>query len=521
MVPDALTGGPHFAAFCQRYIEHTKGRWARQPLMLEDWQREFWWEALEFDPTTRLRVYQEVGLGIPTKNGKSTMASAAGMYFLVADGENEPEVIVGAATRGQATIVLGQARSMARRSRRLAPYVRVQEHRIQSSRNGGIMRAVAADGPLQHGFNPSCTILDEIHAHRNDGLYVALTKSGLAREQPFTLWITTGGPEGGLLGDLLEQLESGPGHTETRRGGALRIYRDRPNGILVYWYGAPAGADVADPHVWRACNPASWLQDGKELTKTYNRLKGLGKLIEWRMYHLNERLGDTEERWMSSADWQACAGDPVFSPQARTYAVVRIAHDHRAAAVAIAQRQGEVVALRVRSFPDAPLPEGEYLPVSLLEDHLRGLRRRYPAPVLAVYRTSPGGSERGRRMAGPEFAYHGSFFEGSAQTLRAERLVMIDLPSTPERLTPAAETLMSLVTSRQLVHDGDPELAEQIGSVVARPVPKGWAIDAATDLRTGQPRRIVGAQAAMLAVHRAMTAPKPPSATLHYAPPRR
>ncbi len=28
---------------------------------------------------------------------------------------------------------------------------------------------------------------------------------------------------------------------------------------------------------------------------------------------------------------------------------------------------------------------------------------------------------------------------------------MVDVPSTPERITPAAETLMSLVTSRSLV----------------------------------------------------------------------
>jgi phage terminase large subunit-like protein len=521
VVPDELTGGPHFAAFCERYIEHTKGRWARQPLTLEDWQREFWWEALEFDPATGLRVYREVGLGIPTKNGKSTLASAAGMYFLLADGENEPEVIVGAATRGQATIVLGQARSMGRRSRRLAGYVRVQEHRILSPRNSGIMRAVAADGPLQHGFNPSCSILDEVHAHRNDGLYVALTKSGLAREQPFTLWITTGGPEGGLLGDLLKQLESGPGERELRRGGALQIYRDRPNGILIYWYGAAHGADVADPAVWRACNPASWLQDGRELSKTYNRLKGLGKLIEWRMYHLNERVGATEERWMPAEDWDACSGDPIFSAQIRTCAVVRIAHDHRAAAVAVAQRQGERVVLRVRTFPEAPLAEGEYLPLALLEGHLRTLRRRYPAPVAAAHRASPGGREILRGMPGPEFAYHGSFFEGSAQTMRAERLVLVDLPSTPERLTPAAETLMSLVTSRLLVHDGDPELEAQMGNVLARPAPKGWAIEAAIDTRTNQPRRIVAAQAAMLAVHRAMTAPRAPSRALRFGAQRR
>jgi phage terminase large subunit-like protein len=82
MVPDALTGGPRFAAFCEHYVRHTKGRWAREPLRLEDWQRDFWWEALEVDPVTGLRVYSEVGLGLPRKNGKSVQASAAGLYFL-------------------------------------------------------------------------------------------------------------------------------------------------------------------------------------------------------------------------------------------------------------------------------------------------------------------------------------------------------------------------------------------------------------------------------------------------------
>ena len=68
-------------------MRHTKGRWAGRPLIYEDWQREFWWEALEFDPATGLRIYNEVGLGLPRKNSKSTMAAGAGLYMLDADGE--------------------------------------------------------------------------------------------------------------------------------------------------------------------------------------------------------------------------------------------------------------------------------------------------------------------------------------------------------------------------------------------------------------------------------------------------
>jgi len=110
VVPDERTAGPRFDAFCREYIIQTKGRWGGKPLILEDWQRDFWWEALEFDPATGLRIYSEVGLGLPRKNGKSMQAAAAAHYFLSADGEPEPEVYVAAAARGQAGIVLGQSR---------------------------------------------------------------------------------------------------------------------------------------------------------------------------------------------------------------------------------------------------------------------------------------------------------------------------------------------------------------------------------------------------------------------------
>jgi hypothetical protein len=99
VVPDELSGGPYFAAFCERYLRHTKGRWSGRPLVFEDWQREFWWEALEVDPATGLRVYSEIGLGLPRKNGKSVMASAFSLYMLAAGGEPEPEVYAAAAER--------------------------------------------------------------------------------------------------------------------------------------------------------------------------------------------------------------------------------------------------------------------------------------------------------------------------------------------------------------------------------------------------------------------------------------
>jgi phage terminase large subunit-like protein len=117
--------------------------------------------------------------------------------------------------------------------------LRIQTHLIECPRNGGIMRALSADAALQHGLNPSANIIVELHAHRDGSLYTALTTGTLAREQPFTLWITTAGATNSFLHELVQLVENGPGELEER--GPQRIYRDRANGTLIWWYGAPGG----------------------------------------------------------------------------------------------------------------------------------------------------------------------------------------------------------------------------------------------------------------------------------------
>jgi hypothetical protein len=221
-------------------------------------------------------------------------------------------------------------------------------------------------------------------------------------------------------------------------------------------------------------------------------------------------------RWMQTALWESCEADVRFNPTLPVYAALALGHDHRTAAVAIAQRQSEAVALRVRHFPEEPLDEGDYLPVGELERHLRSLAKRYPARILAPKVFSPRGREHLLPAPGPEVAYHGSFFEGSAQRLQNEGIVMVDVPLSQERLIPAAETLMRLATEGALQQDGDAELAREMGLVRAKPAAKGWSLEAPSEDR----QRPVAALAAMVAVHRAMTAPRPPARTMRYGVPK-
>lgn len=118
------------------------------------------------------------------------------------------------------------------------------------------MRSLSSDAALQHGLNPSSNIIDELHAHKSAELYTALTTGTGAREQPFTLWISTAGVAGeGILAELFESMFSGTGELEDR--GSLIIYRDRVNGTLIYWYGAPRRGVIARGHGGRRIRQGS------------------------------------------------------------------------------------------------------------------------------------------------------------------------------------------------------------------------------------------------------------------------
>ncbi len=224
-------------------------------------------------------------------------------------------------------------------------------------------------------------------------------------------------------------------------------------------------------------------------------------------FYFNSRIDGRGTSWIPVRVWEEGSGDPIMRRDLPTFACVTVAHDHRSAAVATVQRQGDELALRVTTFPQRTLPEGEILDVADLEAYLRGLRRRYPADVAAI---RPG-HRNPVPMAGPEIVYHGAFFAPSAQKLERDRLVLVDIPDSNERLAPAAETLKGAALEGRLVHDGNPELARQIGAVNASPTTTGWRIDNAEP----------AVRAAALAVHRAMTAPRAASRAMHRGGPPR
>ena len=185
--------GDRVVGFIEGYCRHHKGEWAGKPLLLEPWQKDlvrtvFGWKRK--DGTRRFRtMYVEV----PRKNGKSELAAALGLYLLVADGEPGAEVYSSATMRDQARIVWSAAAAMVKASPELKRFVKAYRSNLHVDRLGSKFEPLSADSNTLDGLNPHGNIVDELHAHRNRGVWDVLDTAMGARRQPMTCAITTAG----------------------------------------------------------------------------------------------------------------------------------------------------------------------------------------------------------------------------------------------------------------------------------------------------------------------------------------
>lgn len=492
-LPETVTRpgpGQHFALFSWEYVRHTTGIWAGQRFILEPFQRDFADELFKLGPDGK-RVYREAILGIPRKNGKSTLAAAIGLYLLIADGEQGPQVYIAAASKKQARIVFDETKKFIRRSSGLQDFVRPYRDTIICPDNDGKIEVVSSDAPLQHGLNPSGNVIDELHAHPDADLYDALTSGSGAREQPLTVTISTAGVDmEGPLGEIYQRMidrEDAEHPTPF-----LTIARDVEGATLFWWYGAPKDARIDDELVWAGVNPATWIT-AKDLRTEL--AKPTMRRSTFRRLHLNQWTS-SEEEWIPPEVFAACRfGDHPLDDAAWLHGLdlalpVAVAVDvglkHDYASVMVVQRQARPVdpadpdrpldrfVSRKRSWHN-PFPEDHRehddweLDIAIVREQLRSLRATFEAPAAINADTK-------WPHPGPAFVYDPWKFKESAQILRGEGLNMIEFPQYDRYMVPACTGLYELATTRRLEYDGDPEIAAHVANAVGVERDRGWRI---------------------------------------------
>lgn len=295
--------------FIERFCCHSKGEWAGKLIVLEEWQKRciriaFGW--MRPDGTRRFRtLYEE----IPRKNAKSTIAAGLGLYLLIADGEPGAEVYASATKKDQAKIVHSAAEAMVKKSAGLKRFVKTFRNNISCERLSSKFEPLGADSNTLDGLNPHGNIIDELHAHRDRGVWDVLDTAMGARRQPMTIPITTAGtyePEsiGWQVHDHAIKVLEGILEDDT---------------FFAFVAAADPDADWTSPETWATANPnlgvsvkAEYLRDQCEKAKAQPSFQNTFLRL-----HLNVWTQQMS-RWIPIEKWNEC--EPATLSRAETVA---------------------------------------------------------------------------------------------------------------------------------------------------------------------------------------------------------
>lgn len=283
---------------------HHKGEWAGKRIQLQEWQRElvrilFGW--LREDGTRRFR---RAYLEIARKNGKSTLAAALGLYLLLADREPGAEIYSAATKKDQAKIVHGDAEKMVKASPFLRRYLNTFKNNISCPRLGSKFEPLGSDSETLDGLNPHAAILDELHAHRDRGVFDILDTAFGSRRQPLMLMITTAGmynPESigfeqhKLACDVLE--------------GTIE-----DDELFAFVAAAEEKDDPFEPATWRKANPGLGTTPKLEyLASQARKARNSPRFLNtFKRLHLNMWTQQLDS-WLDMEDWNACRWIPSTS----------------------------------------------------------------------------------------------------------------------------------------------------------------------------------------------------------------
>ena len=184
----------HALEFIENYCKHSKGKMGGKPFVLELWQKAL--VAAIFGIIHKIdltRKFQEVILIVARKNGKSTLASAIGLYMQIADGEPGAEIYAVATKKDQAKLIWEEAKRMVKKSSTLSSRLKCLVGEIKGDYNDSFFKPVCSESDGLDGLNVHCGLLDEIHAWKDKNLYDVIVDGTSAREEPLIFITSTAG----------------------------------------------------------------------------------------------------------------------------------------------------------------------------------------------------------------------------------------------------------------------------------------------------------------------------------------
>jgi phage terminase large subunit-like protein len=246
------------------------------------------------------RRFKYVYIEVPRKNGKTTFMGGVALYHLMKDDENSPHIYFVATKYEQALECLKDARGIANITPELRDRLEIYKTTIDYPASEGTMGAVGYNPDKMDGLNPSLVVLDEFHAHPDDGMFTKMKTAFGARKQGLVLIITTAGNN--RMGVCYQYRRR---CIDVIRGSAQQ------DNLFSIIYSIDNEDDWKKPESWAKANP-SWniLNKIEFRQEAEEAIRFAHSEIGFKNLRLNIWT-DAEDSWLSDTDWMQCAGDEL------------------------------------------------------------------------------------------------------------------------------------------------------------------------------------------------------------------
>jgi len=376
---------------------------------------------------------------LPRGQGKTTLLAALAVHHLLT--VDDAAVYVAAASRDQARILFEQAAKFVLRLDDPRLVIRHLELRWcqdpdSPKRFSRHLRVLAADALKLHGLTPSLAIIDELHAHFDDSVYLAMRTAAMKRPGSRLVVISTAG----------QGADSPLGRLRTRALGLPQVERHGgftdahgPNLRLLEW-SLPDDVDLADMKAVKQVNPASWIT-----LEALQEQRDAVPEMAFRRFHANQWT-EREAHWLPPGAWQQCVGQPSFHNGEPIWVGVDVGGDKSASAVVWINQAHQV---------GVEIYHGDAGVLDCI-DLIRELAERYNLR---------------------EVMYDPWRFGQAAQELERERITVTGFPQNDTRMVPASLRLYEAVVQQRLTLPDNQELRQHMANTIARHNRRGWRLD--------------------------------------------
>ncbi len=450
---------------------------AGEALQLRPWQIELLKQLYARDEQGGL-LAQTALIGMPRKNGKSALSSAAiGLYSLLAEGINGGEVIAVAAEKEQARIVFGEAKRMVEDSE-LADLVTVYKDSIFVPSTNSVFRVVSAEAYSKEGLNPSRVIMDELHAHKNREIFDVFSLAMGNR---------------GKIGQLVAITTAGVKSDSTGQDSicySLYNYGKRVStgeivdpSFFMAWWEAPQEMDHRDPIAWEVANPGFGdIVSAEDFESAVRRTPE----AEFRTKRLNQWVS-SQISWLPNGTWDEVAEPREVSPDEEIVLGFDGSFSGDCSVIVgstVPKAEGEVpYVFLVKAWEkDENIHDDTWrVNIAEVEEEILNFCRKYP---------------KVREVACDPFRW-----QRSMEVLADQGVPIVEYPSTSaRRMVVGCAKFFDYVTEQRIAHDGNPLLARHLSNAVTKTDNLGIRI---VKENRASARRIDAAVAAVLAVDRA------------------